>query len=332
VSASPTTLLALDLPDAPLVTRAAPISVHRPKLPALALLGLGLLLTFGPIVGGLFARVASGNQLIDQFAPHMEADALARYDTDLRVLRRGAAGVDTAYDQQRIPPGRFPGLDRYRVQAARIDRRATVLLDRVAGAEPDYRRVAAIGGFDRVPFLIVASGIVAIYGSCVLLAGRRDRARSAVALVVLAGVALAVYPFVSDLQSGARAGERMLPALAPVMQAEQVRQLQRDFVVIVEADGELDTRFRQVPVTGPAAADIDALVTRWPKISSDLAALTGVINDNLANYGALDDLDALPRTVGVSGLAGLPWLLVGVGFTCAGLALAALPRRRKEAA
>ena len=149
-------------------------------------------------------------------------------------------------------------------------------------------------------------------------------------VVVLAGLAVAAYPFLGDLPTGSKAGERLLPALAPVMTRAQVRQLQRDFVVLVEADGELDTGFRKVPQTGFAAVAITALVEGWPTISSDFASLVGVINDNIENYDALGQLNALPRDVGLSGLAGLPWLLVGVGLTCGGLAIAALPRRRKE--
>ena len=64
--------------------------------------------------------------------------------------------------------------------------------------------------------------------------------------------------------TGSRSGERLLPALAPVMTRAEVRQLQRDFVVLVEADGELDTGFRKVPQTGSAAAAIAALVEGWP--------------------------------------------------------------------
>ncbi len=330
MSAPPQILGPLDLPQAPPVTRAAATPMRRPKAPALALLALGVVLTFGPIVGGLFAKVASGKQLIDQFAPHMEADALARDNTDIARLRRGAAGVDGVYLRQRLPEGRFPILDEYRRQASGIDGRATNLLDRVEAAGPDYRRVAAIGGFDRVPFLIVACGLVAIYGSCVLLFGRRNRARWAVGLMMLAGAALSMYPFLSDLRTGAHAGERLLPQLAPVMTRENVRQLQRDFVVLVEADGELETGFRKVPRNATAAAGITAMVNAWPTISSDLASLVGVINDNIHNYNELEQLDALPRRVGLSGLAGLPWLLVGVGSACAGLSVAALPRRRKE--
>jgi hypothetical protein len=320
----------LDLPTAPPVLRGVAVPVRQRKAPAVALLVLGVLLVIGPIAGGLFSKVASGKQLIDEFAPHMEADALARYDADLQILRRGAAAVDAVAVQQAVPAGRFPGIDEYRRRSGEIDRRATGLLDRIAGAEPDYRRVAGVGGFDRVPFLIVGAGLVALYGACVLLGGTRSRARSAVAVVVLASAALVAYPLLSSLPTGTRAGERMLNTLEPVMTAQQVRQLQLDFVAIVNADGELDTGFRSVPQTGPAGADIATLIDKWPTVSSDLATLVGALNDNLDNFGDLEDIDGLTRSVGVSGLAALPWLLVGIGLLCAACSIAAAPRRLKE--
>lgn len=329
-SEAPGELVVVDLPSAPPVTRAPAVPVRRPKAPAVALLVLGVVLVAGPIVGGLFSKVASGKQMIDQFAPHMEADALGRYRADLLTLRQGADAVDAIYAQQALPPGRFPGLDAYRAQADVIDRRASALLDRVRRAEPDYRRTAAIGGLDRIPFLVVLYGVVAIYGGCVLLGGGRRRARSAVALVVLMSVALVAYPFVSDLDRGTRAGQRMLRSFAPFMTKGEVRQLQSDFVVLVTAVGELDTGFRAVPQAGPPAAAVVALVDRWPKVSSDLATLVGTINDNVENFDALDDLDSLIHRVGASGLQGFPWLLVGIGVMGATLALAAAPRRRKE--
>jgi len=323
-------LLTLELPCAPPVTTAVPSPLRRPKAPALGLLVLGLLLVFGPIIGGLFAKTAAGNQMIDQFAPYMQSDVLARYGGDIHILHAGAAGLDTIYDRQDIPPGRFPGLDAFRSESAGVVGRASGLLDRVRGAQGDYEQVAQIGGFNRIPFLIVACGLVAIYGGCVLLAGRRSRAVPAVVLVVLASVAVAVYPFVGGLSSGARAGERMVRSLAPVMTPHQVRQLQEDFIVLVNADGELSTTFRGVPRPGQSATAVDTLVKRWPGISSDLASLVGVVNDNISNFNALEDLDALTRGAGLSGLEAFPWLLVGIGVASAGLAVAALPRRGKE--
>jgi hypothetical protein len=312
----------LDLPAAPPVIREAPAPRPRPKVPALGLLGLGVILTIGPIAGGLFSKVADGQQLINQFAPHMTSTALTRYNSDVRILRNGATGLNATYVQQDLPTGKFPLLDLYRRDATGINDRAADLLHRVTAAQPEYRQVAAIGGFNRVTFLIVASGLVALYGACVLLFGRRDRARLAAALVVLGGASVIVYPFLSNLPVGASAGERLLPALAPVMTPHEVRQLQRDFIVIVEAVGELETGFAQVPATGAPAVETAALVRHWPRISSDLASLVGVIDDNLDN--------SLTHDVGAGGLSGLPWLLVGAGAACIGLAAASLPRSRKE--
>jgi len=321
----------VELPFAPPVITSAPAPLRRPKLPAVGLLVVGALLIIAPIVGGLFVKTAAGKQMVDQFAPYMQTDSLARDAGDIATLRAGAAAIDDVYRTQGIPRGRYPGLDEFRAQSTAILARASGLLGHVRATRPDYRRVAAIGGFERIPFLIVGCGVISVYGGCVLLAGRRSRARPAIVLVVLASVALAAYPFVSGLFGGAEAGGRMLHSLAPVMTPHEVRQLQDDFVVLVGADGQLDTAFRAVPKTGGAATGTTALIDGWPRISSDLASLVGVIDDNIGNFNGLDDVDALTRQVGLPGFGSFPWLLVGIGALDAGLALAATPRRRKEA-
>jgi hypothetical protein len=323
-------LVALDLPSALPVTQMLATPLRRRKAPAVVLLALGVLLAVGPIVSGLFAKVAAGNQMINQFAPYMEANSLSRYRADLGILQRGTSGIDAIYHHEDVAPGRFPLLDDYRIQSTAIQDRASGLLDLVTAAEPDYRRVADIGGFDRIPFLIVAGGVVAIYGGCVLLSGAAGRAKATAVLVVLTSTALAASPFMSGLDGGATPGHRMLQSLAPVMRPGEVRQLQSDFVVLVEAVGELDTSFRGVPQHGVAATDVAALVDNWPLVSSDLASLVGVIEDNIGNFDALGKLDAFTNTLGVSGLSVFPWLLVSAGVASAGLSVAARPRRGKE--
>jgi hypothetical protein len=323
-------LAALDLPVAPPVLRGVAATLRQRRAPALVLLVLGILLILGPIAGGLFAKVAAGKQLIDEFEPHLEADALGRYDEDLGILRRGAAGVDAIVAEQHVAPGRFARIDEYQSKSGAIDQRATDLLERVATAEPDYREVAGVGGFDRVPFLLVLGGLASVYGACVLLGGARSRARGAVAVVVLASAALVGYPLLGSLPSGTRAGERMLNTLEPIMNPRQVRVLQEDFVVLVQAVGELDTGFRAVPQPGPAGADVAALVDQWPRVSSDLATLVGDLNDNIGNYDDLASIDDATSAIGISGLAALPWALVGLGLACAACSIAALPRRQKE--
>lgn len=290
---------------------------------------LGILLVVGPIGAGLFVKVASGQQMIDGFAPHMTPDALGRYGTDLQILRNAARALDAAYAAQHIPAGKHPGLDVYRAQAPAINDRAQQLLDRIRSAEPDYRKVSAIGGFDRVPFLLVVSGLALSYSGAVLLGKRRQRRNGAVVLALVAATALIAYPLLGNLPSGSRAGERLQHALAPVMTRATVRAEQLDFVTLVQAVGELDTSFA-VERRAAHSADLESLDSSWPGVSSDLASLVGAINDNLTNYRALDDLDALTHRIGVSGLIALPWFLLGAGALSAVAAGAALSRPRKE--
>lgn len=325
-----TVLPGLDLPAAPAITRPAARPVRRPKAPAVALVVLGALLVVGPVVGGLFSKAASGRQLLDAFRPHLQDDALARYASDLRTVRAAGGAVDAVYATGEVAPGRFPGIDAYRGQSQQIGARADALLDRVRSAQDDFRAVDRVGGFDRVPFLVVTAGLVAVWGGGVLLAGSTGRARTATGLVVLASAALVTCPFLSDLPEGSRAGQRMVASLAPAMTPQQVSALQRDFVVLVTAEGQLDTGFRAVPAPAPAAAALTKLRADWPGISSDLATLVGTINDGIGDYRALHDLDRLGHPLGTSGLAALPWALVGAGAVVAGLATAARPRREEH--
>lgn len=320
----------LDLPLAPPVTRVPAAPVVRRRWPAIALIGLGALLIVGPIAGGLFSKVASGKQMIDQFAPYMSSATLDRYGSDITTLRQAAGGVDQVYASQHVAAGRFPGLDDYRAQSAAITARADSLLRQVRATQSDYQKVAGIGGFDRIPFLIVIVGAVAIYAGCVLRFGPGRRARPTALLALGVSAAVALYPFVGSFDSGAIAGRRMLHGLSPVMTHGQVRQLQGDFIVLVTAVGELDTTFADVPQPGPAHTTIHSLVKQWPAISSDLASLVGTINDNIHNFNALQSLDASTSGISVSGLEAFPWMLVGTGAIIATLSAAALPRRRKE--
>lgn len=309
----------LVLSPAPPITRPAVVTARRRKGPAVALVALGLLLVVGPLAGGFFSKAASGRQLLDAFRPHLQTDALARYDGDVATLRRASTAVDAVYAQQHVPQGRYPGIDAYRQQASAIDQRASQLLARVAASQADFRQVDAVGGFERVPFLAVLAGAAGAYGGLVLLLGSSARARVAAPAVLLVSAALVAYPFVSDLPSGSRAGERMVASLSPVMTPQEVSQLQRDFVVLVTAEGQLSTSFRAVPGQG---SDIAVLERSWPTISSDLATLVGTVNDGIPDYRALQALDRL------GGLGALPWGLVGAGAVMAALATAARPRRR----
>lgn len=314
----------LALPHAPAVVRASAVEQPRPRAAAVVLLVLGLLLVVGPVAGGLFVKVASGQQMIDAFEPHLTPDALDRYDGDLATLRTGAHALRA----RKVDATAYPGVAAYRKHGAEIDRRATRLLTTIRAAEPDYRKVSDIGGFDRVPFLLVLGGLGLTYAGAVLLGGRRQRAGGAVVLALVAAVSLVAYPLLGNLREGTSAGERLQHALAPVMTRTTVQTQQRDFVVLVHALGELDTSYRPEYRGTPQAKALDALVAAWPAVSSDLAALVGTINDSITDYRALEDLDGSTSGLGFSGLKAMPWFLIGAGAIAAVAALASSPRLR----
>lgn len=317
------------LPSAPPVLRGSAAPLRSRRTAAWVVLLLGVLLVVVPIVGGLFVKVASGQQMIDAFAPYLTSASLDQYDTDLATLRSGAQGLDATYADQHVAHGRFPGIDDYRARADAINGRADALLARIRAASPDYHRVASVDGFDRVPFLVVCAGLALAYAGGVLVSGRRHGG-GAVLLAFAAGAALIAYPLLSDLPSGADAGQRLQRALAPIMTEATVLTEQKDFVVLVTAVGEMDTSFRAVPRPGPARAQVEQLTRAWPQVSSDLASLVGAINDNIADDRALADLDGLTRPLGLSGLRAMPWLLVGTGALAITAAGASWPRRRRS--
>lgn len=311
-SSARATLLA-DLAPAPALTRGA-ARVRRPRRRAAAVLAAFGALVLAAVVGsGLFSTIAGGQQLLDEFAPHLSPDSLARYDADLVTLRAGAAsaGREDALTE------RLPGVAAWVEQADAVDARAQGLLDRVRAAGPDYRAAAAIDGFDRVPLLLASLGLAAVVAGVVLALGSEGRRTPAVVTLVLAA-AVAIYPAGSGLWGGADRTERLVTSLQPVMSRAQVVALQRDFVIVVQAVGELDATFRTAGVDLPP--EVAALVRSWPQISSDLADLVGTINDNLARY---DALRALPN------LALVPWGLLALGLGAAALTATALPRRQR---
>lgn len=318
------------LPAAPPVVRAPqPVRAVR-RGPALALLLLGALLVVAPAATGLFTKVAAGQQLIDRFAPHLQPDALARYHQDLAKLLTGERAVTRVYAHQHVPAGRYPGLDQWQQRAGAVEAHASGLLATVESARPDYDAVASISGFDRIPFLVVVAGLAIGYGGIALLVGRR-RATAGVLAALVGAVALGAYPFASGLMTHAHAGGRLLDRLTPVVTPIEVVQLQRDFVVVVQAVGELETAFHGVPRASTDAKPIERLVHDWPAISSDLASLTGDLNDSIPDVRALRQLDE--ATGPVHGFIVLPWALVGLAAVVVVLALVSsipAPSPRKD--
>ncbi|MDL9947649.1 hypothetical protein QSJ19_19095 [Gordonia sp. ABSL11-1] len=316
----------LDLPHAQAVLRDTPDRLTRNRFAGVVVLLIGLLLVVAPVFGGLFGDVAAGRQMLDQFGPHLQADKLAHYRDDVRLLRDAGSGLDAIYQRSDVAPGRFPAVDEYRRSAPAIADRADALLTRIESGVPDYQRLAGIGGFDRIPFLLVGVGLAALIASAAIL-GSAAGARRAVVAAAVAGLLLAAYPFAGGLARAGDSGDRMLHTLAPVMTAAQVRQSQSDFVVTVSALGVLDTEFRSVRREGADHGAVAALQAQWPRVSGDLADLVGTVNDNLDNFAALRSLNAVTAPVGAGGFRALPWALFATGVVLFVATLAAWPRR-----
>lgn len=298
------------LAPAPPVTRGTTPQRRPRHAAAVLLVALGAAILAGVIGSGLFSTVAGGQQMLDAFGPHLDRDALARYDADVATLRSGARAAQQDPALQR----ELAGVRQWAAASGAIDARAQGLLDRVSAAEPDYRAADAISGFDRVPLLLTALGLAAVVAGVALARGIRGGAAT---VAILLGLATAAYPLGSGLWAGAGSTERLVTAFEPVMREQQVVALQQDFVVIVQAVGQLDARGDRASL--PPA--LRRLVAQWPDISSDLAGLVGTVNDERGRYEALRDLPDL---------ALVPTGLLALGLGTTALTLAALPRRTRR--
>lgn len=80
------------------------------------------------------------------------------------------------------------------------------------------------------------------------------------------------------------------------MTHERVAAVQRHFVVLVAAEGELDTQFLEdLRHRDPARAvpGIDAFVSQWQPMTADFASLIGVMADNVDNFDRVVALDRI---------------------------------------
>ncbi|QKT06514.1 hypothetical protein HUN08_04405 [Gordonia sp. X0973] len=327
----PTGLGKLDLPDAPVVAgiRGAGAGGRR-RWPAVALIILGGILVIAPFGLGLFPKVAAGQQMLDRFSPLITQDSLARYDADLCFLREAAGTVGRIDAKYPVPSGRYPGVEAYRASAAGIDRRGTALIGSVREGVGDFDRLSSVGGFDRLPLLLVAAGIAIGGGGIALLRADDRGARIGAAVAALAGAGLIGFVATSGVLGIAGPAQQLTARFAPIMNESQVRTLQTDFVAVVGAVGEIDTGYPGTAVSPGDRAELARLRAQWPPASRDLADLVGQINDNIPNYRALVSLGNISPIPGVSGWRLLPAACLVAGGAAIVLAILGLRPNRKE--
>lgn len=301
---------------APPRTAAAPTAR---RWPAWFLLVAGIALALGSVAGGLPTTTAGATKMLDAFAPHLTDDSLARLDGDVEAIARFGAAIRAEAAAGRLAAA--PRTVDYANRSAQIESNARELLASARAAKPDVDALAGIRGLGTLPQLLLLIGIVlAVAGAVLLRARSAPPRRWAIAAASLCAVALVVHPFASGLVDGAPSAGRVVDRFAPIMTEQQVVRLQHDFLALVGAVGEIDrgATVRRTP-------EIRAFTGSWQTVSSDLASLTGAINDNLPEYRRLASANAaLPVPGGT--FAALPWAELALGAAVAGALLGA---RRK---
>lgn len=289
------------------------------RWPAWFLLVAGIALALGSVAGGLPTTTAGATKMLDAFAPHLTAESLDRLDGDVDAIARFGAATRAEAASGRLAAA--PRTVDYANRSAEIESNARELLASARAAKPDVDALARIRGLGTLPQLLLLIGIVlAVAGAVLLRARSAPPRRWAIAAASLCAVALVVHPFASGLADGAPSAGRVVDRFAPIMTEQQVVRLQHDFLALVGAVGEIDrgATVRRTP-------DIRAFTGSWQTVSSDLASLTGAINDNLPEYRRLASANAaLPVPGGT--FAALPWAELALGAAVAGALLGA---RRK---
>ncbi|AMU29861.1 hypothetical protein [Mycobacteroides abscessus] len=295
----------------------------RPRWPFLVLIMLGVLLLALPVLTGMFTRAAGGQQLLTEFHPFVSTEVLAKFRGYLDTVDAARADVQAT---QGIAGGRYERLDSFVTQYPSIRRDMSDLLTAVDGQVRNYEQLRAVGPFDVLPFLLAVPGLILIAAGVWGLRRTRDGEKTAGAriLALLAATVLIAVPFADGLFSRAPAGAQLIDAFTPIMTHERVAAVQRHFVVLVAAEGELDTQFLEdLRHRDPARAvpGIDAFVSQWQPMTADFASLIGVMADNVDNFDRVVALDRITAPLGLRSFNYFGWFFLVPGVLAAAVAL-----------
>ncbi|MBT0565625.1 hypothetical protein [Williamsia sp. CHRR-6] len=302
-----------------------PSSHRHRRWPWAVLAVMGLVISAIPVAGAMFYPAAQGDAMISDFAPYMSPSTLRSFDDDLRLLesvRSATVRIDAAAD---ISPGQYPQLATFAQRYPAIDADMTDLLKQIDSARGDYDRLQRLQPLSWVPFIPLGTGLLLLGAGIWGFWRAHNRRRpigAALLAVVTAGV-LAVVPVITPMAANASAAGPLVDRFSPVLTTQKVREVQGYFVVMVGAVGEIDSRYLgdlRSRVDAPGSridrsdlATVERLSARWQPMSSDFAGLVGVMNDNVANFDGVADLEKRTRAVGFGAFEALPWALGGLG-------------------
>ncbi|WP_309224052.1 MULTISPECIES: hypothetical protein [unclassified Mycobacteroides] len=296
---------------------------RQPRWPFVVLVALGVLLFAVPIVTGMFTRAAGGQQLLTEFRPFVSSAEITTFRGYLDTVDAARSDVQAT---RVVAGGRYERLDTFVAQYPSIKQEMTSLLDAVDASVGNYQELRAIGPFDVLPFLLAVPGLVLVGAGVWGLRRVRngEKALGARGLAILAAGVLIAVPFADGLFTRAPAGTHLIDAFTPIMNHERVAAVQRHFVVLVAAEGELDTQFlgdlrRHQP--DRAVPGVDAFVAQWQPMTADFASLIGVMADNVDNFGRVVALDRLTAPLGFRSFDYFGWFFLVPGVLAAAAAI-----------
>jgi len=283
----------------------------------------------------MFSRAPLGGTMIDDFQPYMAEEKIDAFRGYMGTIDSAVASIDEVrpalIDSGSLTPEAFDAQYSGVVQLAdewvTIDADMSDLLDRMDANMDNYAAVAALPPFPLFPWFFVLPGVmVAALAGSILWAQRAGSTprRRLWALAVL-GVAIIAAPVAFQMFTRAPKGGEMINSFRPMMTRERVQNVQRYFVILGGAEGQM--RVSLLPdylaADGDEAATepIAQFSTEWPTIVSDFNPMIATMGDNVDNFEAVD---ALPSF----GL--FPWFFAIPGALVAALAAVALRSSRSH--
>jgi len=268
-----------------------------------------------PAAFQMFSRAPAGGEMIDDFKPHMTAEQIDTFQSDLVTIGAARGEASTVLAAGADGPTAHPAVAAFVDEWPAIDEDMGSMLATMDDNIDNYLGVAALPPFALFPWFFVIPGVlIAGVGMWSLRAdtgGQPERGRK-VALVALA-VGLIAAPAVFQMFTRAPGGADMIADFKPFMRPAKVTEIQGYFLTIGNAEGEL--RRGVVPELdaagqGGTTPAIATLNQQWPEISGFMAPMIGTMADNVDAFAGIA---ALPP------FWAFPWFFVIPGVLVLGL-------------
>lgn len=172
------------------------------------------------------------------------------------------------------------------------------MLATIEGSLDNFAAVDALPPFAMFPWFFVVPGIMAV--ALGWLAFRRPWVSW---LLAGLGIGLVAAPGIFQMWTRAPLGGEMIDDFRPLMTTARVTEIQKYFLTLGGAEGELRNDLRPRLEVGQFPS-IAAFGRDWPRIAGDMAPMVGAMSDNVDNFKAVDDLPPFPA---------FPWFFVAPG-------------------